>query len=82
MPDPSNTDNTKETKSFLKQLELSVHHAQKSLEEMVKMATEAGTSPEFTVMYRLGTVEDSSTGDRFESEHAYANRIEIELYEA
>lgn len=82
LPDPSNTDNTTKTRSFLKQLELAVHHAQKSLDEMVKMATEAGTSQEFTVMYRLSGVEDSGTGDVFDSEHPYANRIEIELYEA
>lgn len=82
LPDPSNTDNTTETRSFLKQLELAVHHAQKSLDEMVKMAKEAGTSQEFTVMYRLSGVEDSGTGDKFDSEHPCANRIEIELYEA
>lgn len=81
LPDPSNANSTEETKSFLKQLELSVHHAQKSLQEMVKMEEEAGREkPDIQVMYRLGSVEDSSTGDRFESEHAYADRIDIELY--
>jgi hypothetical protein len=50
-------------KSFLKQLELSVHHAQKSLDEMLKMEKEAGKSPSFNVLYRPKNIEDSQTGE-------------------
>lgn len=83
LPRPINSDSSTEgVKSFLKQLELSVHHAQKSLEEMVRMAKESGKNGEFAVMYRVENIENSQTGDRYETENAYTDDIEIEIYEA
>lgn len=73
---------TESTRHFLRQLELSVHHAQKSLDEMVKMQKEAGKEREVAITYRLADVSDSGTGERFESEHPSTDDIEIELYEA
>ena len=81
LPDPGKVDGVEEVKSFLKQLELSVHHAQKSLQEMVSMQKESGNlEPSMNCLYRLGYVEDSSTGERFDSENPYSDRIELELY--
>ncbi len=68
-------------KSFLKQMELSIHHAQKSLDEMKKMEAENGIEePMFHVQYRPRNIEDSSTGERFAGEHQTTDDIEIELY--
>lgn len=68
-------------KSFLKQLELSVHHAQKSLDEMNKMEKESGkVTPSFNIIYRPRNIEDSGTGERFAGEHPYTDDIEIEIY--
>lgn len=69
-------------KSFLKQLELAVHHAQKSLQEMANMEKERGNSePTFGVLYRPLNVEDSSTGVRADlGEHPSSDDVEIEVY--
>ena len=68
-------------KSFLKQVELSIHHAQKSLDEMLKMEKESGNeTPEFHIVYRPMNVEDSSSGERFSGEHPCTDDIEIEIY--
>lgn len=68
-------------KSFLKQMELSVHHAQKSLEEMLKMEKENGVEePVFYICYRPTNVEDSETGDRFDSKNPSTDDIELEIW--
>lgn len=82
LPRPCEVNSTEEVRSFLKQLEISVHHAQKSLEELVRMEKESGKDTEFTVMYRLYGVEDSGSGETFESENAYTDDIELEIYPA
>lgn len=79
--DKSHEDSYQSIKSFLKQMELSIHHAQKSLEEMLKMEKESGNeSPSFNIVYRPLNIEDSSTGEKFQGEHPCTDDIEIEIY--
>lgn len=75
-------DGVEGAKSFLKQLELAVHHAQKSLQEMITMEKERGIEkPEFGILYRPLSVEDSSTGERAElGAHPSSDDVEIEIY--
>ena len=68
-------------KSFLKQMELSIHHAQKSLDEMRKMEKETGVEePMFYICYRPKNVEDSGTGERFGGENPSTDDIELEIW--
>lgn len=79
--DDESPNNFEAVKSFLKQMELSIHHAQKSLQEMLSMEKESGNlEPTFHVVYRPKNVEDSGTGEKFAGENAYTDDIEIELY--
>lgn len=82
LPSPGKFDGTKEVESFLKQLELSVHHAQKSLKELIEMEKEKGDQePSFNCLYRIKQVSNSSTGEDYEvGDHAYSENVEIEIY--
>lgn len=50
--------------SFLKQLELSVHHAQKSLKQMKEMEEENGTDDLYNVSIRVTDVEYFDDGEK------------------
>lgn len=55
--------NYKTAEGFLKQLELSVHHAQKSLKQMKEMEDENGADDLYSISIRVDDVEyfDGST---------------------
>lgn len=77
LPQPSKYEGTEETRSFLKQLELAVHHAQKSLQEMIKMENERGKEePCINVLFKVICPELSGDGEN----DLMADYIEIELY--
>lgn len=81
-PRPSNVSTNEEARSFLKQLELSVHHAQKSLEELIKMSKESGEDTEFTLVYKVGEAMDNDGNDVVENGPYSSDMIDIEIYPA
>lgn len=54
----------KTAESFLKQLELAVHHAQKSLKQMKEMEEENGDEKNYNVSLRVVDVEYYDEGNR------------------
>ena len=63
-------------KHFLRQLELSVHHAQKSLEEIKKMNDETDNPGEINVYFEVCGFEPNQTG----SYRGLVEDITLEIY--
>lgn len=82
LPNTINFEGTKGVESYLKQMELAIHHAQKSLKELVLMQKENGDDdPNFECLLRIASAEDSDTGEIYKiGERAYTQFAEIEIY--
>lgn len=78
-PRPSNVETNEGARSYLKQLELSVHHAQKSLEELIKMSKEQGEDTNFTLVFKVGCGTDAEGIDHY---NLSSDEVDIEIYPA
>lgn len=80
LPTDSGVDSSvRQVELWLKQLELAVHHAQKSLKEMGIMLEERdGTLPALSAYLRIAGFD----ADEVEGKEGSANRIDIRIYEA